>query len=669
MEMRFALLLIAALGWSSTFAQIVNPKKVKFGKFSEAELALEEYASQPDAEAVILFDKGELWMDYDATTGGFEMVMERHLRTKVLKASGTDYGDFSVLLENSANSSAKEEVVSVRGVVVNMESGKPVETKLERQSIYREKISDRLDRFTISFPQVKEGSIIDLKYTYKSDYLYNLPTWYFQRRIPTDYSHFSAVIPEYFYYNLDMKGYASESLTESVVAESGNRTINISTGGQEPLNFATRGYRWTAVEVPGMRAESFAPSVHNYFFRVDFELASVNFPGQYGTQYSLSWDNVAETYRESVTLRSYLNPRKDVQELAQEWVGGAESELEKIVAIYEQTKERFEWSGAYRILPGQTPAEMLKTSSGSSAELNSFLVSALRAAGLKAFPVLASTRENGYLSLTRPSLSQFNHQLVFVGFNEDQSYMLLDATHRVVPAPLLPTADLNDRGRIITEEGSTWIDLQAPASRKVAIQFQIKIADAGSCEGSIKYKASDYAALSDRLEAQTEAGIDDVLAERYGYPLGELEVQGFGDPYSDLEISSSVQVTDEIMQTEDLMYIPSILATHYSENPLKAEERVLPIDFEVPQDYVYVMSLELPEGIMVEELPESASFALPEGKGRYSIRYTEMNGNVQVIEKLSFPTTFFNVTDYAALKSFFDLVIEQQQNMVVLKKV
>ena len=362
MNTRFTMLLLAALVFMSTIdAQIINPDKVKFGKFSDAELALEEYESQPDAEAVILVDKGELRMEYDPSTGNFEMVMDRHRRIKILRASGTDYGNFSLLLEKTPSSSAREEAISIRGVTVNVEGGKAVETKLDKQSIFREQISERLQRLTISFPQVKVGAIIDLKYTYKSDYLYNLPTWYFQRRIPTDYSYFSAVIPEYFYYNLDMKGYASSSLTESVVEETGSRTMNLGTpkAGKGNLSFRTRGYRWTAVEVPGMQSEDYAPHVSNYFFRIDFELASINYPGFSSSEFSNTWDNVAKTYRASRILQSYLEPHKDVEALAQEWLAETEGEVEKVVTLYERVKERFEWNGSYRISPGQEAGTLL----------------------------------------------------------------------------------------------------------------------------------------------------------------------------------------------------------------------------------------------------------------------------------------------------------------------
>lgn len=667
--MRFTLLLLFSLCTSFLLAQIVNPKKVKYGKISDAELELTEYAPQPDAEAVVLVNEGRLRMDYDISTGNFEVVMDRHYRIKLLKATAVStYGDYSFVLEHSTTSNYKEEVINIRSVTVNMEDGDAVETKLGRDAIFREEISERLDRLTLSFPQVKEGSIIDLKYTYKSDFLYNLPTWYFQKRIPTDYSFFEAIIPDYYYYKLDMLGFASGTMLENTTGELGSRTITVGTGRTEPLNMTTRGYRWAIKEVLGMTDEPYAPHVSNFFFRIDFELASVNFPGQLGTHFSHTWDDVAKTYRDNGNMRPYLNPRSDVSELATNWTDGLTEEAAKAVAIYEHTKDRLEWDGRYRISPTQTPANLLKTGAGSSAELNSFLISALRAAGIAAYPVLCSTRENGYLSVTRPSLSQFNHQLAYVSLNEGASYLLLDATHKSVPAPLLPLADLNDRGRIVMEETSDWIALNAPAGRKTAIQLNMIINEEGTCSGGLKYKSSDYAALFDRLEAADQGDIGQVLEERMRHPLATVEVEGFEDTYEELVVNAQLNVSDNIMDNGELLYMPALLSPAFTENPLKAEERVLPIDFSTPQEAVYVMQLELPENMTLEELPESVSFALPDGKGRYALRFIDMNGNVQVVEQFSIKESIFTSEDYAALRNFFDLVIEQQQAMLVLRK-
>ncbi|WP_367390745.1 transglutaminase domain-containing protein [Lewinella sp. LCG006] len=667
--MRYSLLLIlAGLAWGLQ-AQIVNPDKVRFGKFSDEEIALKTYPLDPDAEAVFLFDEGKSWMDYDPTTGGFELMIERHQRIKILKGTGVDYATFVFWLANSTSTSSKEEVINIKGVTLNTANGEPEETKLTKEGIFEEVISDGLDKVTITFPQVKEGAIIDLKYTYKSDFVSSIPTWYFQRSIPTDYSYFEAVFPEYYYFSVDMKGFYSDRLQENTVAELGSRSLVLSGGrnGNETINFGTRAYRWAAKEIPGLKSETFSPAARNYFFRVDFELVSVNFPGQFGRTYSHSWDDIAAYYRKFSINRTYLDPKKEVADLVAGWTSGVDAPAEKLVIIYEQVKKRLEWNGNYRIGAGNSPSRLLELSSGSSGDLNYFLISALRTAGIAANPVLVSTRNNGYLSLTRPSIQQFNHVIVQATLPENGS-LLLDASQDDVPLPLLPLHNLNDRGRLIMEESSTWVDLKAPSDHKTALQLKLTLQPDGTLSGTAKYKASGYAGLENRRELKQEAVLQQHLEKWTGQTLSEVEVTGFDNSYKDINVSAQMDASAAVMNNENLYYLNAIIASHYPENPLTTETRLFPIDLQTPQDYVYVLQLELGEGIVIEEVPESINIALPEGKGRYSLRFIELNGNLQIIEKLSFNDPFFYAQEYAALKNFFDLVVEQQQAMVVLRK-
>lgn len=681
-----SILLLGLFFFFDLSAQIVNPKKVRFGKISDTEMELSNYELDPDAEAVIIFDEGRLRMELDPTSNSFEYVLDRHIRIKILKPSGTDYANFKFLLESSSTSSAKEEIMGVKGATYNMVNGKNEETKLSKDAIFDENLTEDLRRYTISFPQVKEGSLIELKYTLKSDFLFNLPTWYFQREIPTDYTLFEAIIPEYYSYNLDMQGYASSTLTENVVGEGGMDFVmlKVDTRGGRPstdfssssagkssetrkIDFTTRTYRWVAQQVPPLQGEPFAPSSHNFFFRVNFELASTNFPGQIGQSYTRSWEDVSKTYQRAAGTRPYRNPKNNIEELAQGWATGAEDEISKVINIYEGIKQQFAWNDQFQISVDETPGKLISLKEGTSAEINYLLLGALRSQGITANPVLLSTREHGYLSLTRPSLTQFNHIMVLVQLPESGQSFLLDATRNDIPAGLLPAHDLVGKGRLLTEEASDWVNIAPPAKEKTAVQCKLKLSKDGTLSGDASIKMSDYAAVEMRRQLNDEAALSAHLQEWLGANLSEVATTGLDNIYEDLAISAQLDASDLVMQQNNFYYIPAVLAKKFAENPLKAEERVLPIDLITPREYINVTQLSIEEGLQADELPESAAFSMEGGKARYSIKYVDLNGNIQIVEKLSIKDPIYNANEYAALKNFLDLVIENQQASLVIK--
>ena len=54
-------------------------------------------------------------------------------------------------------------------------------------------------------PNVKKGSIIELKYNVASDYYSSMNPWYFQKSVPTRYSEYNIEIPEFFTFNKNLK--------------------------------------------------------------------------------------------------------------------------------------------------------------------------------------------------------------------------------------------------------------------------------------------------------------------------------------------------------------------------------------------------------------------------------------------------------------------------------
>ncbi len=676
--MRALISLMLVFASASLLAQVINVDKVRFGRISDEELSMTVYEPEPDAKAVVLFDEGKLRFDLKPGQNTFQCVIERHLRIKILDAAAVDQGNFSFLLEHSSSSSAEELIDRVRGSTYNLVDGDEVESKLTNEGIFEEEVTDNLRSFKIVFPQVRAGSVIELKYNFQSDFIFNLPTWYFQQDIPVDYSYFEAEIPEYYLYNLDMQGYAGDRLVVNEFGGRGSGSANIRTSsgprngsgnvqrGMERIDYSTRQYKWAASEVPSLPAESFAPHPSNFYFRVNFELSSVNFPGQQSTNYTRSWEDVCDTYL-GASQRPYLNGRGGIKDLAESWIEGIDGELDRVVTIYERSKRDLVWDGNRRIFPVQTPSALLNSKAGSSAELNFFLIGALRAAGISADPVLMSTRNHGYLSLTRPSLAQFNHVIVQVNLTEGGSF-LLDASKDDIPVPLLPLADLNDRGRVIHDnENSTWVDLTAPSSAKSATQLQLSLTNDGNLSGSGQFKYEGYAAIDLRRSAEEEGQVADYLSGDLGANLTATSVEHFNDIYEDVVVSAEVEFDEAVLPNGELMYVQPILIKPFDENPFEAEERILPIDMVVPQEHIYVLQLSLTEGQSIEEIPEPISIALPESKGRYSLRFMENNEGLQVVERLKFSSTLFSAEEYQALRGFMAMILESQDTFVVIR--
>ena len=167
------LCLLAFLIFPALFAQ---KSPVKFGEIPDSDMTMKSYEHDTSAAAVVLVDYGEAYIQ--ATSVVVNMTFERHIRIKILKKEGTDWANAVIPLYHSGSS--EEKVTQLKASTFNMENGKMVETKLSKDGIFREKFNRNFNHQKFTFPDVKEGSVIEYSYKITSDFFVNFPNWQFQ---------------------------------------------------------------------------------------------------------------------------------------------------------------------------------------------------------------------------------------------------------------------------------------------------------------------------------------------------------------------------------------------------------------------------------------------------------------------------------------------------------
>ncbi len=168
--------------------------KVKFGKISDEEIAMKQYEKEPDAAAVYLFDKATLSYAYDEDHF-FVPTFERHVRLKIFKKEAYDLANFRLVYRSSG--SGVQSISDIKAISYNTNNGKLIETKLSDDNITVEALTKNTSIKKITMPNVREGTIIELKYKISSNGVAYIPDWNFQENIPVIWSEYEASIPEY----------------------------------------------------------------------------------------------------------------------------------------------------------------------------------------------------------------------------------------------------------------------------------------------------------------------------------------------------------------------------------------------------------------------------------------------------------------------------------------
>jgi hypothetical protein len=130
---------------------------------------------------------------------------------------------------------------------------------------------------------------------------------------------------------------------------------------------------------------------------------------------------------------------------------------------------------------------------GSSSEINLLLTAMLQAAGIKADPVLFSTRSNGIGSTFYPTITNFNSVLTKADI-DGKSY-LLDAINKYCPFGVLPAEDINVQGRGVNDLGGYWVNLDAVGSYSEYKNYRMELSSDGKLIGSITGSYDEYAGV------------------------------------------------------------------------------------------------------------------------------------------------------------------------------
>lgn len=467
-----------------SFNLLAQKAPIKFGKISDDELKMTEYDGDKSAAAVVLVDYGESVITYNQTNG-FLIEFERIRRIKILNTGGYNWANFEIPLYSKSGD--EEKLVGLKAVTVNLEGNKAIETKLGKDGIFEEETSENWRRVKITLPNVREGSVIDITYKVTSPYLFNFQDWEFQTTIPVVWSEYIARIPEYFDYQKYSQGYIPFKLNEQSTVR---RTITLnnkerSGGGfhsnmkttfsQQNIEYNENNFRWVSENVPAFKEEPYMTTYRDYISKMNFELAQIRMPNQPVDLVMGTWENINKELLEATEFGGVVKRSNFLNKTVEELINGKSTDNEKINTIYNYVKSNVQWDGNYRKYTDGNFKRVLDEKRGNSAEINLMLVSMLQKAGLRADPVVISTRNHGFIRQSFPVSSQFNY--VICAVENDGKLFLLDATDRSLSSNMLPERCLNGVGFLISETNSRWVKINPLIKTKTVVEVNVAFKD------------------------------------------------------------------------------------------------------------------------------------------------------------------------------------------------
>lgn len=587
---------------------------------------------------------------------GYKADLTHKYRLKIYKKEGVQYTRDSIILRINGNLNI-DKVTHFVVTTYNLDNGKVIKSVLKEKDLIIDKSNKSYHILYYTAKDVSIGSIVDIQYSIRSPYLYNLHNWYFQSNIPTRSCFYHFSYPDFIDYNVVINGYAPLEQTTTT------------TPGQ--LNqYALIHQEFRGVNIPAFSIEPYIFSPLNYLGFLTFNLIGYREAHNVQQQVAYTWENVGQELLNSGCFGGRVMEGDFLEEDIANLVVGLEQPKEKSLAVYEHIQHKVTWNRILGLVNTATLQSIYKKGVGNVTDINLLLVSALKKAGLKAFPVLLSTRSHGLINPQKPSIRSFNYVVAGIEF-EDETVHFLDATDPFGTLDLLPEYCLNGQAlRLGTY--SELIDL--PSKKKEIESFVAKIAldEMGLATGTLKYVAKDYAAYQLRQDWQ-EAGNQLRFFKRLELDNKKLLIQSGSVKYIEennkaVELDLSIRLKSCYQLGPKTASFTPVYMGNLEENPFEASTRTYPIHFSLPKKKSVLLTIEIPKGYSVKTLPQSEIVLLPNKAGQFSYSASIIGEAVQIAYSFKLNTTYLPSTMYSYLQAFYDAILRKRGEPILFKK-
>lgn len=630
--------------------------RADFPPIPDDEMKFSEVPGQPGAPAVVLFRE-----EIDDDTRNHDHMI--YMRIKVLTQAGRKYADVTVPFEKIwAN------IEDVAGRTVHQDGTVvPFDGKvLDKEIVKGHGIKEHVKSF--SLPDVQAGSIIEYRYHFR--YLDNRvvpPQWTIQNELWQKKVHFkftpSTKMIELAHgqiaYGVNWTSYCpNEMKPKEVTLANGVDYIEVN-----------------GSDVPPFTEEPHMLETSKLKYNVRFYYQSAKNPAEYWKQQGKFWSKDAE---------KFMGKDGGVAAQVNQLVAASDTPEQKVKKIYSFITTLENQS----FMPSRTLQEVkvlglketgvddiLKQKSGDRDELTFLFIAMVRAAGVKAYPMVVTSREKDFFQTEYLSTDQLDTNIAIV--NIDGKDVFLDPGSKFCPYGMMHWQYTGTAGIRETDGGSEIAQTPQPKYTEAITQRvgRFIMDDNGTLAGSLKLVYIGQEALLHRESAartDAEGRKKDLEEEvRTWLPAG-AEVKLIEEPdwtATAADFTAVFHVSTAVAANAGKRVLLPAHVFQTNEKPMFPNaQRTHGVYLYYPSREIDQLTITLPADLDVENLPQPEKDKLD-----YAVYRSEWTPDPKqpktftVVRDLANANYIFPPTDYTVLKDFYDKVKSGDEQQAILK--
>jgi len=640
---------------------VAKAQDFPFGQYSQADMDMTSYAKDTSAHAVVLREFGKTWI---SSGDRIPLEHEYHVQIKIFDNKGFDYANVVIPIYKEDNDSF-EEVSDVKGVVFYKdESGGIRSAEFDPQKVFRENENKHWDRVKFALPNVRSGCIIEYSYHLQSPYRYNFRKWEFQWDIPKIHSEYEAHIPAIYNYNISLRGPLHLTNTKAEI----ERECFSFYGTKADCSKMV----YSMDNIPAFVEEDYMTARKNFLSAMYFELMDYT-DLQTGVKHKITkeWYDIDQELKRAEGFGSQIKRKELMKDRIQQVIAGKTDDLSKAKAIYAFIQKNIKWNNFYSIESEDGIRKALDKHTGNIADINLSLIAALNAAGINTDAVLLSVRDNGVINKLFPVMSDFDY--VIAKTEIDGKSYFLDASDPLLGFGMLPLKCINDQGRVISlNKPSYWVDMVAPVKKQRTMAMDLTLQENGKLKGTITSFSIGYKAYEQRKAIKKFNTIDEYV-ENLDEKMTKIKIlkSEINNVDSlDAPLTEKYEVEIDVFNGTDkskYSFNPYIF-NHITTNPFKLAERTYPVDWGMPDEERFILTVHLPDQFKIETAPQDVGIALPNQGGKFLTNFSG-EGNLFTFSNVTqFNKSVYNSNEYPYLKEMYNKIIQSEKSEIIFSK-
>ncbi len=514
-------------------------------------------------------------------------------------------------------------------------------------SLYEDNRIKKVELYNDKFPYT-----VEFKYKISYDGFINWPTWYSRESInPVEHCIFEVSVPE----NNILRYWCNvDSISPAVIND-----------GDEKL------YTWKADNLALLPKDAVDNAIEDYSTVVKIAPGKFEIEGNEGNM--SSWKSLGTWYY-NLTKGKDVLPDSIVSKI-KNMMSNENDIHDKIRTLYKYMQSKTRYVSIQLGIGGWQPFDASYVNDrgyGDCKALSNYMISILKEAGIKAYPVLIRSGSYNYTFIKEFPSSQFNHVIVTVPLKSDTIW--LECTSQTMPFGHLSWSTENRNALMVTNEGGVVVQTpsSAPEENLQKRVANVEINSLGWAMADIKstWTGDQQDRVRSSISESSPEEIKKWILNLFSVPNLRLEKYNYdGIDEHSLEISLNMHtaIANYANISGKRIFINPNLMDKETYIPPEIDKRLSPLRFGYPFLDIDSIYYNVPDGYSIESMPEETN--IKTSFGNFSSKSEQISPiKILYVRKLQRDDYTIPADKYEEYRNFYTSIVKADRSQVVLVK-